>query len=208
MEREKRQGHSHCRLNKPPLPACRQTGGKAGNEAIFSSFLLEIAVAYQAFFILKGFGKESKMYFWKVNNLVADFREDKVTTKEEMKYIIGYIILSSFLAWISLVVPLEHNINIFDHGALFSFAFLSVLGIYLCYRINSAGDNKDFATRMICISFPVTNRLVVFYIVIYLCFYFLLKFSDTTEWWEFVLWTAWLIIFLWYLCKKIKDVSV
>jgi hypothetical protein len=150
------------------------------------------------------------MYFWKVDNLVADFRADKVTSKEEMKYIIGHCILLYSSTWLVSALALPEY-NIFDYAKLFSEAFLSILGIYLCYRINSVRDNKDFAARMVCISFPVSVRVAVlvapFYAIILLCFYSSVGLSDATEWWDVVLTAAWMSIGIWYLCKKIKDVS-
>ena len=146
------------------------------------------------------------MYFWKVDNLVADFRADKVTSKEEMKYIIGHCILLYSSTWLVSALALP-GYNTFDYAALFSEAFLSVLGIYLCYRINSAGDNKDFAARMVCISFPVSVRMLALLVILTVILYFSVGLRNATEWWDVVLTAAWMSIGIWYLCRKIKDVS-
>jgi L-asparagine transporter-like permease len=146
------------------------------------------------------------MYFWKVDDLIADFIADKVTAKEEMKYIICYIIFSYSAALVELALPLKSNL--FDYAGLFSSLFLYIIGVYACYRINSTGDDKDFLRRMVCISVPVGIRtMVIFAPIMLLCFFLLMWLNDTKELWSFVLRIVWVIIFLCYLCKKIKDVS-
>jgi len=149
------------------------------------------------------------MYFWKVDDLVADFRENKVTAKEEVKYMICWCCIASLVSWSEMTVPTQYNV--FDFAGFYFSCFLSVLGVYICYKINSAGDGKDFIVRIICISIPVLIRIVVFYVPIYLCFLFIglieLDGISITNLWNCVLSISWSIIWLWYLCKKMKAVS-
>lgn len=39
---------------------------------------------------------------------------------------------------------------------------ITFIGMYLCYQTNKNGDNKDFRTRMACLSFPINFHLTVY----------------------------------------------
>ncbi len=95
------------------------------------------------------------MYFWNINALVKDLREDKVSEKEKLKY---YLFISI------LGVALPHSIDLFtilDIGVL-------IIGTYLCYEVNSKGDNRYFIDRMICLGVPLSLRFILPFFVLIL----------------------------------------
>ena len=147
------------------------------------------------------------MYFWKVDDLVADLRDNNVTPKEEMKYLICWCLLAWLSLWFISALPSE-DANIYEHASWFFSIFISVLGIYACYRVNSEGDGKDFITRMICLSIPVVIRVSV------LCLPFLLLgfgfglIEEEYNLLDVVFSVVFSFVYVWYLYQKMKAVSI
>jgi len=97
---------------------------------------------------------------------------------------------------------------------------VSAWGIYYCYKINSAGDNKDFIVRVMCIGLPVVIRVLVILIpIMILVGFFEAMFSggltadksnidnyETTVYSAFSMVIATIVYYI-YLAKKIKAVS-
>ena len=100
------------------------------------------------------------MYPWRVNSLVEDFRADKVSEKEKLKYMILFgiviAITSSPIAWIDSKYSIMDTINLIVSIVTTTF------GTYYCYSKNKAGDNKDFITRFMCLGLPIGIRILVF----------------------------------------------
>ncbi|MFL5728056.1 MAG: hypothetical protein ACJ75J_01100, partial [Cytophagaceae bacterium] len=44
---------------------------------------------------------------------------------------------------------------------------MTIAGMYLSYKINSLGDNRDFVARYVVLGFPVLVRTTVFFIAIF-----------------------------------------
>jgi hypothetical protein len=104
------------------------------------------------------------MYLWKVDKLVEDFKSGKVSQKEEFKYMLLFTVLMIFASDPFLYVGSSYNI--YDFVGTMLMLTISVWGIYYCYKINSAGDNKNFIVRVMCISLPVIIRILVIFIPI------------------------------------------
>lgn len=106
------------------------------------------------------------MYFWHVNNLVEDFRNDKVSEKEKLKYtiLLGIVvaIISDPIMWIDSIYSTMDTIN------LITMIVATTLGTYYCYAKNKSGDKKDFITRFICLGLPVGVRLFVFTLPVFI----------------------------------------
>lgn len=106
------------------------------------------------------------MYFWRVNKLIEDFRNDSVSEKEKLKYMILFgiaiEIISSPIMWI------DTKYSIMDSIDLIVMLATTVCGTYYCYSKNKSGDNKDFITRFMCLGLPVGTRLLVFALPAYI----------------------------------------
>lgn len=105
------------------------------------------------------------MYLWKVDKLVEDFKSGKVSQKEELKYMLLFTVLMTLGSDPLLYVGSSYNK--YDSISTILLLAISVLGIYYCFKINSAGDNKDFIVRVMCIGLPVVIRILVFFIPIF-----------------------------------------
>lgn len=156
------------------------------------------------------------MYFWKVDSLVDDFKQNKVTQKEEFKYILLFSILT--LLSTNSFVSIDSTYNFYDTLDLILLIIITVAGIYYCFKINSDGDNKDFMVRFISIGLPVVVRVLAIAIPIFIISAMIESlFFITSEEMEsdscestlslVVLTSLIMIGYYWYLSKKIKDVS-
>jgi hypothetical protein len=101
------------------------------------------------------------MYFWKVDNLIEDLKSEKVTQKEEFKYMLYFAIATTLFS--DPIFSVNISYNIYDLMRAGLYVTTTILGLYYCYKINSAGDNNDFMKRVICIGLPVTVRLFVIF---------------------------------------------
>ena len=101
------------------------------------------------------------MYFWKVDDLVEDFRNDRVTQKEEFKYLLATSILG-LIVYDTYFFD-EYQYTYYDTVTSIVFLFITIAGIYYCYKKNEMGDNKDYIVRMTCLGFPIWVRLLVLY---------------------------------------------
>ena len=157
------------------------------------------------------------MYFWKIDELVEDFRSNNVSQKEEFKYFITFSIISVIMS--DKYFSLGGNYNLYDFLDTVSLIAVSLWGIWHCYKINSTGDNSDFITRMICIGFPAALRVLaivvpIMFLVGFIQVYFLEEagldeslYEDTTV--SDVLMIALIgLTYYFYLATKIKAVSI
>lgn len=99
------------------------------------------------------------MYFFNINALARDLKQEKVTEREKAKYLFGNLLFlelaqisswsgSTFLSPIVLASKLL---------ALLIF----VIGFFACLKANQNGDNKDFVARFMSLSFPLALLTLV-----------------------------------------------
>jgi hypothetical protein len=155
------------------------------------------------------------MYLWKVNSLVEDFKSERVSQKEEFKYMLLFTIAMALASDPALYIGSSYNY--YDTIGSIMMLVISMFGVYYCYRINSSGDDKDFIVRVMCIGLPVMIRVLVLMIPVVIVgsileAEFLYPDSLDEETFESTpLQVAFMSIFIavyyWYLSKKIKAVS-
>lgn len=116
------------------------------------------------------------MYLWKVDALVEDLRDDRVTQREQFKYYLTVILLWSlylhlFVAMTTLAmevamdgtaVPYNASYRVSDAIGAVLHLGITALGIFICHKMNNIGDGMGFITRMFCLSIPVLVRTAVF----------------------------------------------
>jgi hypothetical protein len=152
------------------------------------------------------------MYLWKIDSLVNDFKEGKVTQKEEFKYILLFGIMFTFLT--SKFLYIDDIYNIYDTINSISMLIITIIGTYYCYLVNSKGDNKDFMIRYMIIGLPVGIRiyLIAFLLIIINTLLFMTPEKLESDSYEttisLVIWSSLsAMVYFWYLAKKIRDVS-
>jgi hypothetical protein len=155
------------------------------------------------------------MYFWKVDSLVSDLKQNKVTQKEEFKYILLYGILTTLATNQYFMTDVSHNL--YDDIISILSLLVLIIGTYYCYTINSKGDNKDFIVRFILIGLPIVIRLIVIFIPIIILVSIFEEMSMTdieldndsqdSSVYDVIIESILAIVYYWYLGKKMRDVS-
>lgn len=125
------------------------------------------------------------IYLWDLPDLITDLQNDTVPLwKIRLYYALSplmsiinglffgvllfghHIVEYSFQEWVKKPHP---SIDFYNYWGT-SFAMLTVFtacfGIYLCYRANKKGDNKNFWTRMACLSFPINFNITMYALAI------------------------------------------
>lgn len=97
------------------------------------------------------------MYLWNVNALVKEFQEDRISEREKMKY---YLVTS-----VLMTLGQQHGLQIGVNNIVY--AVVVFLGVVLCYKANSNGDNRNFIDRMVCLGFPIMIRLLPIGIILF-----------------------------------------
>ena len=116
------------------------------------------------------------------------------------------------------VLNLGSYYNFYDTiGSVFTLG-ISILGLYYCFKINAGGDNKDFILRVICLGLPVTIRVTITMIpvfivvgildIVYLSGESLNEESIGSTPMQVVLMSVFTAGHFWYLSLKIKAVSL
>lgn len=155
------------------------------------------------------------MYLWKVDALVEDFKLEKVSQKEEFKYMLIFTILMSFAG--DPLFQINSSYNLYDSILSIAVLCISILGTYFCFKINTSGDNKNFIARIICIGLPSMIRVSVFFIPIVIIASFIEVFfiypeiieeeNTETTILEILVISLFIATYYWYLSTKISSVS-
>ena len=100
------------------------------------------------------------MYFWNIKALAQTLKEKKLSSYDKMKYYLIMTVAVTIVYEILSFVPTEISlITIADSILIVAITFI---GIIICYKANQYGDkNEEFIDRMICLSLPITLRLII-----------------------------------------------
>jgi hypothetical protein len=106
------------------------------------------------------------MYLWRVDRLVEYFRNDQVTEREKLKYMILYGVLLAAVPEVGLwgAGSMGYEYTHMSAVGVLVGVVITILGTYYCYAKNRDGDNRDFITRIMCIGLPVTIRVIVLFL--------------------------------------------
>ncbi|MDT8901999.1 hypothetical protein [Anaeroselena agilis] len=133
------------------------------------------------------------MYLWKVKALAQDFREGKVTQKEQMKYYLLFSVLTLAAASLS-----SSGNSFFDNSYLDWVDFclqilITALGIIWCFQANQQGDDRDFVGRMVCIGLPLGIRISVWIILLSVIYF--IVFGIGKDLWRNIFWLGLFTLF-------------
>ncbi|WP_053911371.1 hypothetical protein [Pseudoalteromonas sp. SW0106-04] len=101
------------------------------------------------------------MYLWRTNQLIADFKNNNVSQKETMKYLLTvslFMLLGSFFMELFPSDELSDKETMYLYIQYLMIALITILGIYFCYEKNQKIDSKNFIERFICFSLPVAIK--------------------------------------------------
>ncbi|MFT6765701.1 MAG: hypothetical protein ACJAZS_000586 [Alteromonas naphthalenivorans] len=125
------------------------------------------------------------IYLWDLPDLIKDLRTDTVPLwKIRIYYTLSpimsitngllfsvllfghHIVEHTFKCWIRKPHASIQFYNYWGTSLGFLTVFIAFFGMYLCYRENKKGDNKNFWARMACLSFPVNFNITMYSIAL------------------------------------------
>ena len=106
------------------------------------------------------------MYFWKVNALVEDLKNRRVSQRQKMHYYLALTLLSLIYVYITGLIAVKPNL-LTGINILLGLS-ITAGGILLCYKANSQGDDEEFIDRIVCLSWPISVRMIVILIPVYI----------------------------------------
>lgn len=99
------------------------------------------------------------MIFWNTQKLSDALREGRVTTAQSALYLAANVLIWSLL--VELAAHVQTPKNILDYVLTAVSISSAIFGTWICYRANARGDNRDFIERYVCLSLPITVRVLV-----------------------------------------------
>jgi hypothetical protein len=128
------------------------------------------------------------MYIWNAEQLAADLRDGKVTQRSQLHYFLALTAIQSLVGRASIIWSLRQ-----PSAAIWPFLMfvVSAVGLVLCFRVNSRGDDRDFAARIICLGLPASIRTYSLYAV--LAAILLVITGIKPPWHEPESWAAWIV---------------
>ncbi len=154
------------------------------------------------------------MYFWNTGALASELQKETVTESEQVKYLVATILLYEILPFLTSWIPNTVDIWSFLDGAVS--VSIMVIGALVCAKANRQGDNKNFLTRFICLSWPLGIRFVVLMLPTYLVVEIILRMLGLqvahgdkyqTEWYDVAISALYSGLVFWRLRRWIRVVS-
>lgn len=103
------------------------------------------------------------MYFWKIELLKDDIRNNKFDDKALLPYIILTIALYTFGTEIMAYSPYE-EVNIWTYVLSFMNILIPIVGTVYIYNKNGGANGTNFANKYFSISFVVGIRFLIYLI--------------------------------------------
>lgn len=102
------------------------------------------------------------MILWRPTKLAQAFREDHITEREQFSYLLVYVVLSLLFTDTYLNASrLDGPVNNYDALITVVTLAIGILGTWLCFKTSLKYPSKTgFLSRYICLSIPITVRLV------------------------------------------------
>ncbi|PEJ52353.1 MULTISPECIES: hypothetical protein [unclassified Bacillus (in: firmicutes)] len=151
------------------------------------------------------------MYIWNIKGLVQALKEESMSSKaQRYQKIIG---ISLFAIFSFPLLLLTETFNILDIIDLISYLVINLIGIYIAYKINHQGDEKEFVFRYFSLYLPLTLRFFVLIAVIMTVGYLVLPYIDPsisldeTDWFDLVTSVGTEIYFNVLMIKYIKMIN-
>ncbi len=103
------------------------------------------------------------MKVWNVSLLASELGKDQVSERDQLKYLIFFVTISTLGAdpYLASLLNLP-NTGFFDQLILVSSVVIAIAGTTYCYTaVRPTERHTGFITRFICLSFPVLIQLFV-----------------------------------------------
>lgn len=108
------------------------------------------------------------MYFWNTNALARQLKSRTLAQSEKLKYLLATITLYALsLEILPIISSPRSSLGIIQSITSVTLAFVGTL---LCYKVNSRGDNQEFIDRYICLGWPLTVKIFLLCLAIYVVY--------------------------------------
>jgi hypothetical protein len=118
-----------------------------------------------------------RMYFWNAKQLAEDLRDGRVDEKERFKYFIGTFAVWTMIGSLRIYAALPLRVE--NLTSLIIDLSVTIIGLFLCYKVNRSGDREDFAARLVCLAWSWSLRFAVYVAALVMFMGFDLKLVST-----------------------------
>ena len=130
------------------------------------------------------------MYLWNYHALAEDLKHNEVSGKEKAKYLLTillyvptgvmgsnwipgiyrliYRITNQIVIWQEPRVPPIKIFNDFNYITDIAIPAIVISGVIICFIANLRGDNRNFIERFICLTVPITIRVSIYSLFLFL----------------------------------------
>jgi hypothetical protein len=107
------------------------------------------------------------MYLWNTKALASQLKSGSLSQAERFKYFLAVTILDIMLFEILryLKLAILSITNLIESSTM---VLITILGTYWSYTANKTGDDREFIDRYICLSIPLTIRMLA--VMLPICF--------------------------------------
>ncbi|WP_321471151.1 hypothetical protein [Halarcobacter sp.] len=119
------------------------------------------------------------MYFWNINSLKNDIRDNGFNDRFVFPYILVYVIITTFSIEILRYTGVEEG-SIYEYFYTALVLILSILGTIYIYKKNGMENGNNFANKFFTIGLVVLIRTSAYFILfsIFIAFILIAFFSD------------------------------
>ena len=121
------------------------------------------------------------MNFFRDKELAQRFVCDEVPEREQFWYLLVLSLLYCLLTSMTLNNLFYEPLNFWDYVMDGLIVIATILGVFWMYQINAKGDGRDFIARYTCLSFPISIRTLLIFIILIVGLLTLEVFIDQIE---------------------------
>lgn len=153
------------------------------------------------------------MYFWKIEKLKEDIRQDRLTEKDKFLYMLVSVVIYAILFEILAYMPAE-NSNQWDYIESIGNILLALLGTIFVFRANGGSQGRDFLGRYFALSLVVSIRFLVYSLPLFVLYVGLFtavnenEAVSATTYVDVASIFLWTVAMYWRICVHIKQASV
>jgi len=105
------------------------------------------------------------VYFWRTRALAEDLRAGRVSQRQRMWYLLGQMVMFASAVPVGFEFGEPWPSPLSAAASWIALAAINAAGVLVCYEVNRRGDDRDFLGRFVCLSWPVTIRLLVLVVI-------------------------------------------
>ncbi len=104
------------------------------------------------------------MYLWRTDQLVQDLKANKVTEREQFKYLLVTTLLYLALLYMYKYASMPRTLLSFLQGDVMIIAGM-IIPLFVSYKTNKSGDGRDFIVRYIAIGVPLSIKFFIIQLI-------------------------------------------